>query len=210
VSQGPAPAPGSQGDERDREAVSVRWLPGGIAGVGGRYPGPVWFDNLLGGRSAETMLSRQAAYGITNLRVGQRQNAVTQKQISRRQPIKPKQRDDETQRRAVDEQREQHEAGGEDRDKALRLRRYAAVFGDRESEDQSQRPAQPAPGHRQLVRWADRLRQPEALERRHHREQHQRARRERRRHQDDEQQQVAQTDMAEQPGHEDRREHEHQ
>jgi hypothetical protein len=51
----------------------------------------------------------------------------------------------------LDEQREQHEAGGENRNKALDLRIEPAVLGDRQRQNQGQRAAQSAPSHCELI-----------------------------------------------------------
>ena len=68
------------------------------------------------------MLVRRRPDGLGDLGVGERQDAIAQSLINRRQAIEAQEADHEAQCRAVDEQREQHKACGKHRDKSLDLR----------------------------------------------------------------------------------------
>ena len=67
------------------------------------------------------MLVRGRTNCLGDLGVGERQHPVAQSLVNRRQAIETQEADDEAQCRAVDEQREQHQACGKHRDESLDL-----------------------------------------------------------------------------------------
>ena len=156
------------------------------------------------------MLVRHRANGLADLGIGERQHPVAQRLVDRRQAIETQEADDEAQCRAVDEQREQHEAGGEHRDEPLDLRLQRRVLRDGQRQHQGQGAAQAAPGDGELVGGADRLGELGQAQQRQEQEQHQEARGEHSHDQRREQHDIVELHVEQQLRHQNGSQHEHQ
>ena len=156
------------------------------------------------------MLVRRRANGLGDLGIGERQNPVAQRLVDRRQAIEAQEVDDGSERRAVDQQREQDHAGGEHRHKSLHFRLQRGILSDGERQHQGQRAAQAAPGDRQLIGSADRLGQFGQAQERQKQEQHQDARSERSHNQRRDQHDIVELHVEQQLRHQNRSQHEHQ
>ena len=139
------------------------------------------------------MLTGCLADELARLRVGKLQHPVSQQLIDRRQDVEPEQSDEASQGRAVDEEREQHEAGSEHGYEAPHLAGQRSVFGDGQRQNQCQGAPQSAPSDRELVGGADRLHQLAERQQRQKQEQHGQPGSERRDDQDGHQRQVMET-----------------
>ena len=120
--------------------------------------------------------------------------------------------DDGSERRAVDQEREQHQARGEHRHESLhfRLQRGISQCDGSERQHQGQRAAQAAPGDSQLIGSADRLGQFCQAQQRQKQEQHQEARREHGHDQRRDKHEIMELHVEQQLRHQDRSQHEHQ
>ena len=94
----------------------------------------------------DVVLGRGLADGVTHVAQGGGQHLIAQRLIDRGQPVDAEQMDHRAQRRAVDQKRDQHESGRQDRNEALDLGIDGPVLGDRERERERHRTAQAAPG----------------------------------------------------------------
>jgi len=112
----------------------------------------------------DCILRRCLAQSVTHIGQRQCQHLVAQGLVQRRQAIELEETDDRPQRQAVDEEREQHKAGGENGDLILRLGIDAVVLGYRQRQRQGDRSPQPAPGDRELIGGADLLTSSQGLE----------------------------------------------
>ena len=198
-------------DQAERDPVAVGDL--GIEGVArGRLGDPllVRLEHVTGRGVLDVVLGRGLADGVAHVAQRQRQHLIAQRLIDRGQPVDAEQTDHRAERGAVDQEREQHEAGRQDRDEALDLGVDGAVLGDRERERERDRAAQAAPEDHELVAVADALGEPRRAQERQEAEQHDRARQQRAERHDADQQEVVELHADHQARHQDRRQDEHQ
>ncbi len=125
------------------------------------------------------VLGRGGTDGIAHLAERQRQNLLAQRLIDRRQPVELHEPDQRPERGSADEQREQHEAGREDRDEALDLGVDRTVLGHAQGERQRDRAAHRAPHDHELIARTDPLGEPEGVEQRQQAEENRGAREQR-------------------------------
>ena len=156
------------------------------------------------------MLVRHRTNGLADLRIGERQHPVAQRLVNRRQAIETQEADDEAQCRAVDEQREQHEACGEHRDEPLDLRLQRRVLRDGQRQHQGQGAAQAAPSDGELIGGADRLGEFGQAQQREEQEEHEQARGEHSHDQRRQQHHIVELHVDQQLRHQNRGQHEHQ
>ena len=198
-------------EQAERDAIAIGDL--GIEGVlVGRLGDPllVRAEHVGGGHRPDAIAGRRGADRVAHAAERQRQHLVAQRLVERRQPVELQQMHDRAQRGAVDEQREQHEAGRQDRDEALDLGVDQAVLGHAERERERDRAAHRAPGDHEFVAMADPLREACGAEQRQQAEQDQGAGDERDERDDADQQDVVEAGADHQARHQDRRQDEHQ
>ena len=147
-----------EGDEAERDEVAVGDL--GVEGIArGRLGDPLLVrpQHVTGRGILEVVLGRRLADGVAHVAQRRGQHLMAQRLIDRGQPVDAEQMDHRAQRGAVDQERDQHEAGREDRDEALDLGLDGRVLGHRERKRERHRTAQAAPQDHELVIVADAL-----------------------------------------------------
>ena len=158
-------------------------------------------DEPVGDRPLDRLA--RADRGDPRLHVGERQGhgAVLERGLGRAQAIELQEMQQRAERRAVDEEREEHESRRQDRDAVLHRLGDAGIAGDGERQRQRHRAAQAAPEHDGLVRMAEAARPAERAQGRQQPVEHEAARDERRHDQHRELAKIAERERGEQPRH---------
>ena len=133
-------------DQAESDAVAV-----GDLGIEGVARGGLGDPLLVGPQHVahralfDVVLGRRQADRVAHVAERQSQHLIAQRLVDRGQPVDAEQTDHRAQRRAVDQKREQDEAGRQDRDEALDLGVDRTVLGDCERERERDRAAQRRP-----------------------------------------------------------------
>ena len=158
----------------------------------------------------EVIARTDCVYRVGHLISRQGQHLIAQSLIERRQAIQSEQSDQQPERRSINQQSEEHEAGSEHRDEALHRRTDRGILSHRQRQRQGHRAAQSSPYDHRLERVADLLTQTQRAQHRQHSKQHGRSRDQCRCDQHAKQSQIMPADVLQHPGHEQRRQYEDQ